>query len=207
MEEEIVISVKGLSQRYGKGRIIYDNLSFDVPKGRILGLLGKNGTGKTTTINILMGYLRPQSGVCKIFGEDITKMSAATRERIALLLEGHVQYAFMTIGQIERFYSQFYKKWNRAAYYELMEKLKVTPDQKLSSMSCGQRSQVALGLILAQNADLLVLDDFSLGLDPGYRRLFTDYLREYAKAENKTVFMTSHIIQDMERLEIGRAHV
>ena len=95
MEEEIVISVKGLSQRYGKGRIIYDNLSFDVPKGRILGLLGKNGTGKTTTINILMGYLRPQSGVCKIFGEDITKMSAATRERIALLLEGHVQYAFM----------------------------------------------------------------------------------------------------------------
>lgn len=200
MEEEIVISVKGLSQRYGKGRIIYDNLSFDVPKGRILGLLGKNGTGKTTTINILMGYLRPQSGVCKIFGEDITKMSAATSERIALLLEGHVQYAFMTIGQIERFYSQFYKKWNRAAYYELMEKLKVTPDQKLSSMSCGQRSQVALGLILAQNADLLVLDDFSLGLDPGYRRLFTDYLREYAKAENKTVFMTSHIIQDMERL-------
>ena len=198
--KEIVISVKGLSQRYGKGRIIYDNLSFDVPKGRILGLLGKNGTGKTTTINILMGYLRPQSGVCKIFGEDITKMSAATRERIALLLEGHVQYAFMTIGQIERFYSQFYKKWNRAAYYELMEKLKVTPDQKLSSMSCGQRSQVALGLILAQNADLLVLDDFSLGLDPGYRRLFTDYLREYAKAENKTVFMTSHIIQDMERL-------
>ena len=111
-----------------------------------------------------------------------------------------MQYAFMTIGQIERFYSQFYKKWNRAAYYELMEKLKVTPDQKLSSMSCGQRSQVALGLILAQNADLLVLDDFSLGLDPGYRRLFTDYLREYAKAENKTVFMTSHIIQDMERL-------
>lgn len=200
MEEEIVISVKGLSQRYGKGRIIYDNMSFDVPKGRILGLLGKNGTGKTTTINILMGYLRPQSGVCKIFGEDITKMSAATRERIALLLEGHVQYAFMTIGQIERFYSQFYKKWNRAAYYELMEKLQVTPDQKLSSMSCGQRSQVALGLILAQNADLLVLDDFSLGLDPGYRRLFTDYLREYAKAENKTVFMTSHIIQDMERL-------
>ena len=169
--KEIVISVKGLSQRYGKGRIIYDNLSFDVPKGRILGLLGKNGTGKTTTINILMGYLRPQSGVCKIFGEDITKMSAATRERIALLLEGHVQYAFMTIGQIERFYSQFYKKWNRAAYYELMEKLKVTPDQKLSSMSCGQRSQVALGLILAQNADLLVLDDFSLGLGTACGRL------------------------------------
>ena len=197
---ESVISVKNLTQRYGTGRVIYSDLSFEVPKGRILGLLGKNGTGKTTTINILMGYLRPQKGECRIFGEDITSLSPATRARIALLIEGHVQYSFMTIGQIERFYSSFYPRWNRDAYYELMAKLHVSPGQKISSMSCGQRSQVALGLILAQNADLLVLDDFSLGLDPGYRRLFIDYLREFAKAEEKTVFMTSHIIQDLERL-------
>ena len=195
-----VISVRGLTQRYGTGRVIYSDLSFEVPKGRILGLLGKNGTGKTTTINILMGYLRPQKGECRIFGEPITELSPATRSRIALLIEGHVQYSFMTIAQIEKFYSRFYPKWNRDAYYELMKKLHVTPDQRISSMSCGQRSQVALGLILAQNADLLVLDDFSLGLDPGYRRLFIDYLREFAKAEDKTVFMTSHIIQDLERL-------
>lgn len=199
-DSESVISVKNLTQRYGTGRIIYSDLSFEVPKGRILGLLGKNGTGKTTTINILMGYLRPQKGECRILGEKITEMSPATRAGIALLIEGHVQYAFMTIEQIERFYSRFYPKWNRDAYYELMNKLHVSPGQKISSMSCGQRSQVALGLILAQNADLLVLDDFSLGLDPGYRRLFTDYLREFAKAEEKTVFMTSHIIQDLERL-------
>ncbi len=195
-----VISVRNLTQRYGKGRVIYSGLSFDVPKGRILGLLGKNGTGKTTTINILMGYLRPQGGQCTIFGEPITGMRPETRARIALLIEGHVQYSFMTISQIEKFYASFYPRWNRDAYYGLMEKLHVSPGQRISSMSCGQRSQVALGLILAQNADLLVLDDFSLGLDPGYRRLFVDYLREYAKAEDKTVFMTSHIIQDLERL-------
>ena len=199
-EDEPVISVRNLTQRYGTGRIIYSDLSFDVPKGRFLGLLGKNGTGKTTTINILMGYLRPQSGECRIFGESITEMTPATRARIALLIEGHVQYAFMTIEQIEKFYSKFYPKWNREAYYELMKKLKVSPAQRISTMSCGQRSQVALGLILAQNADLLVLDDFSLGLDPGYRRLFIDYLREFAKSEDKTVFMTSHIIQDLESL-------
>ena len=199
-EDEPVISVRNLTQRYGTGRIIYSDLSFDVPKGRIMGLLGKNGTGKTTTINILMGYLRPQSGECRIFGESITEMTPATRARIALLIEGHVQYAFMTIEQIEKFYSKFYPKWNREAYYELMKKLKVSPAQRISTMSCGQRSQVALGLILAQNADLLVLDDFSLGLDPGYRRLFIDYLREFAKSEDKTVFMTSHIIQDLESL-------
>lgn len=200
MSNTSVISVKNLTQRYGKGRVIYENLSFEVPKGRILGLLGKNGTGKTTTINILMGFLKPQSGECKIFGEDITAMTPETRSRIALLLEGHVQYSFMTISQIEHFYSKFYPKWNKDAYYSLMKKLKVTPEQKISSMSNGQRSQVALGLILAQNADLLVLDDFSLGLDPGYRRLFIEYLRDFVKKEGKTVFMTSHIIQDLERL-------
>ncbi len=127
-------------------------------------------------------------------------MRPLTRRRIGLLIEGHVQYQFMTIEQIERFYAAFYPAWRRDAYYELMRKLQVAPRQRISRMSCGQCSQVALGLILAQNADLLVLDDFSMGLDPGYRRLFVDYLREYAKAEGKTVFLTSHIIQDMERL-------
>ena len=197
--EENIISCKGLTHYYGN-RMIYENLSFNVPRGRILGLLGKNGTGKTTTINILSGYLRPRSGECRIFGEEIQRMDSLTRRRIALLIEGHVQYAFMTIEEIERYYSAFYPAWNREAYYELMRKLKVAPRQRISRMSCGQRSQVALGLILAQNAELLVLDDFSLGLDPGYRRLFIDYLRDYAKAEKKTIFLTSHIIQDMERL-------
>ena len=195
-----VISCQHLTHYYGK-RKIYEDLNFEVPEGRILGLLGKNGTGKTTTINILSGYLKPRSGTCQIFGQDIQTMDPALRRRIGLLIEGHVQYQFMNIEQIERFYASFYPgQWRKEAYYELMAKLKVAPRQMISRMSCGQRSQVALGLILAQNPDLLVLDDFSIGLDPGYRRLFVDYLREFVKAERKTVFLTSHIIQDMERL-------
>lgn len=197
---EPVIECNNLTHYYGK-RLIYENLSFNVPKGRILGLLGKNGTGKTTTINILSGYLKPRSGECRIFGQDIQSMNPSLRRNIGLLIEGHVQYQFMTITQIEKFYAAFYPgQWKKEAYYELMNKLKVASGQRISRMSCGQRSQVALGLILAQNPELLVLDDFSLGLDPGYRRLFVDYLRDYARSEGKTVFLTSHIIQDMERL-------
>lgn len=196
---ESIISCKNLTHYYGK-RLIYKDLSFDVPKGRILGLLGKNGTGKTTTINILNGYLKPQSGECLIFGQNIQEMKPALRRNIGLLIEGHIQYSFMNIRQIERFYASFYPKWKKEAFYELVGKLKITPTQRISRMSCGQRSQIALGLILAQDPELLILDDFSLGLDPGYRRLFVDYLREYARAEQKTVFLTSHIIQDMERL-------
>ena len=195
-----IIECKNLTHYYGQ-RKIYENLSFEVPQGRILGLLGKNGTGKTTTINILSGYLQPHSGECRIFGENIQTMDPALRRNIGLLLEGHVQYQFMNITQIEKFYASFYPgQWKKEAYYDLMNKLKVAPGQRISRMSNGQRSQVAVGLILAQNPELLILDDFSLGLDPGYRRLFVDYLRDYARSENKTVFLTSHIIQDMERL-------
>ena len=196
---EKVLSCKNVRHYFGIW-LIYKDLSFNVPKGRILGLLGKNGTGKTTTINILNGYLKPKSGECLIFGRDVQNMEPSLRRNIGLLIEGHIQYSFMNIRQIEKFYASFYPKWKKEAFYELVGKLKITPTQRISRMSCGQRSQIALGLILAQDPELLILDDFSLGLDPGYRRLFVDYLREYARAEQKTVFLTSHIIQDMERL-------
>ena len=194
-----MIECENLTHYYGK-RLIYENLSFRVPEGRILGLLGKNGTGKTTTINILSGFLKPRSGGCRICGPDITSMPPQLRRDIGLLIEGHVQYTFMNISQIEKFYSRFYPGWRRDVYYDLMSMLKVAPQQQISRMSCGQRSQVALGLLMAQNPSLLILDDFSLGLDPGYRRLFIDYLRDFVKTDGKTVFLTSHIIQDMERL-------
>jgi len=194
---EYVVEVKNLTHYYGK-KLVYENLNFNIKKGSIFGLLGKNGTGKTTTINILNGFLKPTEGHCLMFGEDSYKLSPKTKARVGFLIEGHIQYSFMNILQIEKFYSQFYPNWRKEPYWELMAKLKVTEDQKISKMSCGQRSQVALGLLLAQNPDLLILDDYSMGLDAGYRRLFIDYLSEYAKAEGKTIFITSHIIQDLE---------
>ncbi len=196
---DYAVEAVNLTHYYGE-RLIYENMNFKIRHGSILGLLGKNGTGKTTTINILNGYLEPYSGKCYIYGEDSHNLSPATKARVGFLMEGHIQYTFMNIYQIEKYYSQFYPNWKKEPYYELMSKLKVLPNQKISKMSCGQRSQVALGLILAQDPDLMILDDYSMGLDPGYRRLFIDYLQEYAKAENKTIFVTSHIIQDMELL-------
>ena len=196
---ENVIECNNITHYYGE-RLIYENLNFNVGRGKILGLLGKNGTGKTTIINILCGYLRPTAGSCSIFGENVLQLSPQTKARIGLQLEGHIQHSYFNVKQIEQFYSQFFPNWNKDAYYELTNKLKITEKQKISTMSCGQRSQIALGLIFAQNPDLLILDDFSMGLDPGYRRLFIEYLKEYVEHGNKTVFLTSHIIQDMEML-------
>jgi ABC-2 type transport system ATP-binding protein len=194
-----IIQCENITHYYGD-RLIYKDLNFDVQKGKILGLLGKNGTGKTTIINILNGYLKPQSGVCRVFGEEMDKITPETKGKIGLLLEGHIQHSYFNVKQIETYYSRFFPNWKPDEYYKLIEKLKVTPTQKISTMSCGQRSQVALGLLFAQDPELLILDDFSMGLDPGYRRLFVEYLKEYAAAGDKTVFMTSHIIQDMEML-------
>ncbi len=194
---DTVVECKNLTHYYGK-KLVYENMSFKINQGRVFGLLGKNGTGKTTTINILNGYLQPASGQCLIFGEDSQHISPNTKRRIGFLMEGHIQYSFMNIQQIEKFYSVFYPRWKKEIYYELMDRLQVEPGQKISNMSCGQRSQVALGLILAQDPDLMILDDYSMGLDAGYRRLFLDYLTEYVRAENKTIFITSHIIQDLE---------
>ena len=194
---EYVVEVNNLTHYYGKKKV-HDNLNFKIKKGSIFGLLGKNGTGKTTTINILNGFLKPKAGQCLILGEDSYKLSPKTKERVGFLIEGHVQYSFMNIKQIEKFYAPFYPRWKKDIYYELMSKLKVLENQKLSKMSCGQRSQVALGLLLAQDPDLLILDDYSMGLDAGYRKLFLEYLKEYGRGENKTIFITSHIIQDLD---------
>ncbi len=194
-----VIQCDSITHYYGP-KLIYENLSFEVDRGSVVGLLGKNGTGKTTIINILNGYLKPRSGVCRLFGEEMDRISPKTKARVGLLLEGHIQHSYFNVVQIEKFYSRFFSNWKRDAYYELLKRLQVTPTQRISTMSCGQRSQVTLGLLFAQDPELLILDDFSMGLDPGYRRLFVEYLREYATAEDKTVFLTSHIIQDMEML-------
>jgi len=135
------IECNNLTHYYGK-KMVYENLNIHVKEGSILGLLGKNGAGKTTTINILNGFLQPRSGECLIYGENSQYLTPANKARIGFLIEGHVQYAFMNIHQIEKFYSGFYKRWDNEPYWELMSKLKVGAKQKISTMSCGQRSQV-----------------------------------------------------------------
>lgn len=193
------IEVQNLCHRY-KGKSVYEDLSFSVPRGSVCGLLGKNGQGKTTLVNILMGFLKPVSGRCLVLGENSHNLSPSLRKRVGLLHEGHQAYEFMTIAQTETFFSRWYPDWNRDIFYDLVNRMGLSPGHKIRQMSCGQRSQVVLGVIMAQNPDLLILDDYSMGLDAGYRRLFLDVLHDFVAAGDKTVFVTSHIVQDLEQL-------
>lgn len=117
-----VIEVEHLTHRYGR-RSIYTDLNFSIPPGKMYGLLGKSGVGKTTLIEILMGFLRTESGLCRVSREDCHALTPATRARIGLLFEGHVSYEFMSIAQVERFYAPFYARWDRDLFYCMVAKL------------------------------------------------------------------------------------
>jgi len=191
------VVIDNLTHRYGK-RIIYQNLSLSLEAGKVYGLLGKNGVGKTTLIKILMGFLKPVSGHCQILGDPANHLSPQTRSKVGLLFERHLAYDFFTIEQIEKFYAGFYPSWRPELFWNMVKRLGLPDNHRISNMSEGQRSQVVLGLTIAQDPELLILDDYSMGLDAGYRRLFIDYLYDHLKDGRHTVILTSHVIQDME---------
>ncbi|NTV74963.1 MAG: ABC transporter ATP-binding protein [Holophaga sp.] len=194
-----LIECKDLRHTYGEKTVLH-GLTFRVEPGGVFGLLGKNGAGKSTTINILMGFLRPESGSCRVLGDESHRLTPAVRQRIGLLHEGFIQYDFMSIAELERYYAPFYPRWDREVFHDLVGRLGLPLSRRLSRMSCGQRSQVVLGLIMAQQPELMILDDYSMGLDVGYRRLFIDFLREYVATRGTTVLLTSHAVQELDRI-------
>ncbi len=194
-----LIECTGITHSYGEKTVLHD-LTFTVPPGGVFGLLGKNGAGKSTAINILMGFLRPTGGSCRVLGEESHNLTPSARSRIGLLHEGFVQYDFMTVAELERYYAPFYPKWDREVFFDLIARMHMPHARRLSRMSCGQRSQVVLGLIMAQMPQLMILDDYSMGLDVGYRRLFIDFLREYVTRRNTTVLLTSHVVQELDKI-------
>ncbi|CUU70954.1 ATP-binding cassette domain-containing protein [Campylobacter hyointestinalis] len=195
-----VIECKNLTQFYGKKKI-YENLSFSVEDGEVTALLGKNGVGKSTTINILMGNLRALSGECLIFGHHSHALPVSVRSKIGLLYEGYVTYDYLMIKDLLELYSCQYKsRFKREIFFELFNKLGVSIKQKISTLSLGQKSQVVLGLILASSPKLLILDDYSLGLDTGYRRLFCEFLHDFVRSGQRSVLMTTHNVNDLENL-------
>lgn len=191
-----VIALENLGHHFGQ-KILYENLNITIKEGQIFGILGKNGVGKSTLINILMGYIRPIHGQCLIFGETSHSLSPQTKRKIALLHEGFKTYDFLSISQYEAFFSAFYPKWKKKYFYDLVDLLGCSHNQKLNTLSFGQKSQVVLGALFAQDADLLILDDYSMGLDSGYRRLFIDYLKDHVHQTKKTVLMTSHVMGEL----------
>lgn len=155
---QVVVSCRNLRFSRGATEVLH-GIHFEAASQGIIGLLGKNGAGKSTTIGLLMGNLTPDSGECRLFGEPSHDLSNETKVRIGILHEGFVQYDFMRIAEVERFYSRFYPRWDASLFWNLVDRMHAPSSRRIAKLSCGQRSQVTLGLLLAQRPDLLILDD------------------------------------------------
>lgn len=186
--------------RYFGSRAILRDLDLQVPSGQVTALLGLNGAGKTTTIRIMMGLLRPTRGRCEILGQDSATLSPDTRMRIGYLVEGHYLYPRMSVRECSRFQRAGYSRWDDRLFDDIVSHFGISGSAGISELSRGQRAGVALALVLAPDPELLVLDDPALGLDPVSRQRLNETLIEFAADGKRTVLLSTHLLDDVERV-------
>ena len=201
------ISIQNFTKRYGKVTAV-DNLSLDVPKGSIFGLLGQNGAGKTTSIRTMLNLLQPTEGGIEVLGLDSVRDSLDIRKRIGYLPEEPTYYTWMTVDEIIGFNAAFYPTWDPDLADKLLDDLGLPRDRKLGSLSRGMQAKVGLVMALGPRPELLILDDPTSGLDPVVRHEFLEAMISNVQSEGGTVFFSTHLLHEMERVadEVAMIH-
>lgn len=194
------IATERLTKDYD-GRRVVDGLGLRIPAGSVYGFLGRNGAGKSTTIKMLMGMVRPSFGRISLMGHDLAALPMEAKGRIAYLAEGHPLYGWMTIAEAARFASAFHHaRWDRAMFERVLDHFELSGRAKIRRLSNGQRANVALALAIAPDPDLLVLDDPTLGLDTVARHDFLLSMIHLVQRRGRTILFSSHILADVERV-------
>ncbi len=201
-ESHPAIEIKQLTRRYGKLEAVHD-LSLTVRKGCCYGFFGRNGAGKTTTIKCLLNLLRPQSGSVRVMGFDPQRDEVAVKSRLAYVPDAVAFYPWMTVRDTLDYFASFREHWNREIENDLLKRFGLNLSQKASSMSKGQKTQLALITAVCPEPELLVLDEPTSGLDPIVRREFIETVigaYQSSDPENRTVFVSTHLISEFEGL-------
>jgi ABC-2 type transport system ATP-binding protein len=207
MGAEPVVKLDGLTVRYGKLTAV-DDLSLEVPKGGVFALLGRNGSGKSSTVRCLIGQQRPTSGRTRILGFDSWKGRRRAMERVGVVPENPDVPPDTTADRVEKFMARVTPFWRSADYFGRLESMGVPRKQRFARLSKGQQRQLALALALAGSPRLLVLDDPTLGLDAVARRkLYEELIGELAD-RGTTVFLTTHDLAGVEGIadRVGVLH-
>lgn len=199
MSGEAAVVAEHLARRLDDVEAVRD-VSFTVERGSVFGLVGRNGSGKTTTIRLLLGLLQPDAGRSTVLGADSLALPAAVRRRIGYLSEEPFPYDDLPVPETLEWLSAFFPAWSWDRARRWVERFDVPRMQALKEMSKGERRRAELLLVLAQDPDLLVLDDPALGLDATVRRDFLAAALEVVRDEGKTVLFTSHVLTDVERV-------
>lgn len=190
------IEVKDLTKKY-KGFLL-DSISFTVPSGYICGFIGQNGAGKTTTMKLMMGMALKDSGDIEILeksGDDVS-----LKEELGVLFDQPYFQEDWTPIDIEKAMRPFYSRWDSSAFHQYLQKFSLNPNQKFKTMSRGMKMKLGMAATLSHDAKLLLLDEPTSGLDPVMRDEMLDILQEYMVGENRSIFFSTHITSDLEKI-------
>ena len=196
MSDEVIISVKNLTKDYGQGRGIFD-VSFDIPKGATFGYCGTNGSGKTTTIRHIMGFLKPDKGEVKVKGLDAYKNAENIMPYIGYV-PGEIAFPDVETGtEFLNIQASMFGITDMSKAEEVINALQLDPTANLRRMSKGMKQKTALVAAFMRQPEILLLDEPTTGLDPLMRKAFIDLIKE-EKAKGTTIFMSNHMFDELE---------
>lgn len=193
------ITIENLTKSF-HGRPVLQDLNLSVPRGSIFGFIGPNGAGKTTTIRLLLGLLKPDAGKITILGQDLRTHSIALRRRIGYVSEQASFYPWMQVDELVKFNAGFFPTWERGKTAHLLKIFHLDPTARVKELSRGMLTQLSLIMALSHHPELLILDEPTAGLDPVWRRRFLQLLSEETAGGETTVFLSSQILTDIERI-------
>lgn len=196
---DALISVRNLCRGFGRTEAV-NNVSLEVNRGSIHGLLGTNGAGKTTLIRVLMGHLYPDSGEVLVLGQPPRQHDSQTLRRIAYVSDRMELPSRSCLADIIRLNEQFFPNWNSQLALRLTKEFGIDPTAVFSRLSLGQKRRVVILQAICQGADLLILDEPFSGLDAIFRRQCLDMLLEATVEHGQTIFVSSHLLHDIERI-------
>ena len=177
-----------------------ENLTLSLPGGCILGLIGENGAGKSTTIRLMLGLARPDSGSIKLLGRDIGDDLRLTKEDIGVVLDNVSIPSCLNARQVGKVMAGTYARWNQAQYEGYLRQLAIPENKAFKDFSRGMQMKLGIAIALSHDAKLLILDEATSGLDPVVRDEVVEMFRQFTQDENHSVLISSHIVSDLEKL-------
>lgn len=195
---EYAIEVKNLNKQYKKFKL--DNVTFNVEKGTIMGFIGENGAGKSTTIKAILNLIKKDSGVIKILGKDIIKNEKEIKENLGIVLDGNNFHENLKIKDINKIMKAIYKHWDETEFYKYLERFNIDITKKIKEFSKGMKMKLSIAIALSHKAKILILDEATAGLDPVVRDEILDIFMEFIQSEENSILMSSHITSDLEKI-------
>ena len=190
------LTISGLTKTYKD--FVLDSVSFDVPEGSIVGLIGENGAGKSTTINAALGLIKKDAGYISIMGKD--ELDNDTKEQIGVVFDGSNYPEILSPKRLNRVMKNIYHSWDERTYMSLLKKFSLPADKQISQFSKGMKMKLAISVALSHNSKLLILDEATSGLDPVIRDDILDMLLDFVQDEEHSILVSSHITSDLEKI-------